>query len=516
MKYRFPTPTVILVLALAVFVQTGQAWAAPPKQPEIDKRYYVIEDIPTPEGVVFEASAIARIPHNRLAVATRRGDIYLLDNPFGPVNQMKFTHFAMGLEEPLGLVWKDGWLYASEHTQVVRVADLDGNDIADAYETFCNDWGCTPGTYHEFSWLAPPDKDGNFWVALCLTNSGSSGAYMRGWAVRVTPDGVLIPSVAGVRSPGGIGYSSDGELFYNDNQGLWNGTSGLKHLKIGSHQGNPNGNKWYEKARKALADLGIPDYLGPDPGWPKDPYFTPEERKRNPKYLPPAILYPHGILANSPTGIVYDNSEGKFGPFAGQMFVGEITQSKVLRIYLEEVNGIMQGAVFPFIEGCRSGPVGVLMVKEGFIFTGETDRGWGSRGGEPFALERIRWTGEVPLEIHEMRIEPDGFTLTFTKPVDPKTAGDVQSYAMRSWTYHNSADYGSPELQHTKQTITAAEVAEDGLSVRLTIEGITLGHLHELKLEGVRAAEDPNLGLWHPVAYYTVNEIPSKNAHAQP
>lgn len=493
---------------LGMLCVTFPGAAAPTKQPESEKRYYVIEDIPTPEGVVFEAAGLARMEGDRLAVSTRRGDVYFADDVFGPVDDIKFTRFATGLDEPLTVVWKDGWLYAAEHTQIVRLKDEDGDGVADVYDMFNDEWPTT-ANYHEYNFLAPPDKDGNMWAVLCLTGSGKSPVYLRGWAVRITPDGKLLPSVAGIRSPGGIGYDARGELFYNDNQGLWNGSSSLKHLKLGSHAGNPTGNKWYEQASADLAAKGVEDTLGPDPGWPEEKQsLVEDERARNPRYLPPAVVLPHGTVGNSPTGIVYDNSEGKFGPFADQVFVGEITHSQVQRIFLEEVNGVQQGAVFHFVSGFRSGPVGVLMAEEGFLFTGETDRGWGSRGGSPFAFERVRWTGEVPFEVHEMRIEPDGFTLTFTKPVDPGSAADPGSYAMKSWTYWYQAKYGSPEINHTDQTVTAAVVADDGKSVRLTVDGVVKGHVHELKLDGVRAAQDPDAGLWHPVAYYTVNEVP--------
>jgi hypothetical protein len=54
--------------------------------------------------------------------------------------------------------------------------------------------------------------------------------------------------------------------------------------------------------------------------------------------------------------------------------------------------------------------------------------------------------------------------------------------------------------------MTAAKVAADGKSVRLTLAPLTQGHVHELHLDGVENAKgQPVL---HPVAYYTLNEIP--------
>ena len=48
-----------------------------------------------------------------------------------------------------------------------------------------------------------------------------------------------------------------------------------------------------------------------------------------------------------------------------------------------------------------------------------------------------------------MHAKPDGFELTFTEPVDPKTAGDPESYTMQTYTYIYQSTYGSPEVDQT-------------------------------------------------------------------
>ncbi len=142
---------------------------------------------------------------------------------------------------------------------------------------------------------------------------------------------------------------------------------------------------------------------------------------------------------------------------------------------------------------------------DGSLIVGGTNRGWGSRGPKHFAIERVAWTGKVPFEIHEMRLMPDGFELTFTQPVDAKTAGDVKSYSMQTYTYIYQSNYGSPEVDHTHPTITRAEVAKDGKSVRLCVGPLQEGHVHELHAPGVRSAE--GLPLLHEAAYYTANYL---------
>jgi hypothetical protein len=49
-------------------------------------------------------------------------------------------------------------------------------------------------------------------------------------------------------------------------------------------------------------------------------------------------------------------------------------------------------------------------------------------------------------------------------------------------------------------------VAPGGKSVRLFVDQLQEGHVHELHLDGVRSAAGKPL--LHPVAYYTLNYVP--------
>jgi hypothetical protein len=144
--------------------------------------------------------------------------------------------------------------------------------------------------------------------------------------------------------------------------------------------------------------------------------------------------------------------------------------------------------------------------QDGSLLVGGTNRGWGSRGTKPFSIERLVWSGKVPFEIHEMRAKPDGFELTFTKPVDPETAGKSESYVLKTYTYIFRAEYGSPEVDHTTPKIAKIDVGKDGKSVRLYVEGLQEGHIHDLTAAGVRSTDGQSL--LHKEAYYTLNYIP--------
>ena len=465
-----------------------------------EEDYYKVIPVPIPEEIVLEAGGLEFMPDGKLAVSTRRGDIYMVSNALDDESGNEtFSLWARGLHEVLGLAYADGWLYATQRPEITRIKDTNQDGRADLFETVSDGWGIS-GDYHEYAFGSKFDPEGNMWVVLCLTGSFSSKVPYRGWCVRVSKDGKMIPTASGIRSPGGIGLNAKGEAFYCDNQGPWNGTSSLKHLTPGSFQGHPGGFGWFDLDE-------VKEAMGPEHEKPKDGSRFHEEMDRLPHYRPPAILFPHGTVGNSASGIAPDVSKGKFGPFEEQLFVADQTHSVLNRCFLEKVNGYYQGACFPFVKGFGSGNVPVAQAPDGSLFSGGTDRGWGARGGKRYALDRVIWTGETPFEILEMRIQKDGFELEFTKPVDKASAESLDSYEMKTHTYVFQGKYGSPRVDASNPTIKSAKLAKDGKTVRLVVEGMQRGHVHELKSSGLRS-KDENHPLLHDMAYYTIWHFP--------
>ncbi|OYP28213.1 hypothetical protein [Rhodopirellula sp. MGV] len=483
-------------LALSL-VLLASAVKAQPKESD----YYKITTFETPLGEVIEASGFQLMPDGKMAVCSRRGDVFLIDQPFAEeVTAEQFSVFTRGLHEPLSLGLRDGWLYATQRCEVTRMKDNDGDGAADDFETVGDGWGVS-ADYHEYAFGSKPDADGNIIVTLCLTGSFNSDVLYRGWAVKVTGDGQTLPFASGVRSPGGIGADAKGRLYYTDNQGPWNGTCGMKPLIENSFVGHPGGFRWYEQAESVI---------GPQPVIPESGSRIIKEMDRVEQLVPPTVMFPYDKMGKSASGIACDTTGGKFGPFNEQMFVADQSASTIMRVYLDEFDGHVQGVCFPFRSGFASGNVGVEMTSQGSLFVGGTNRGWGSVGSRDFAVERLDWTGKVPFEILAMRLQPDGFELEFTKPVDAKTAGSVDSYDLKTYTYEYREQYGSPEVDHTTPTVKSATVSDDGMRVKLVVDGLQRGHVHELDSAGVRNQDDTPL--LHSKAYYTLNYLRSSDA----
>jgi len=492
----------LIVTGLSLLLSASFVQAA--DKPPVENDFYRLIALDIPKEIMLEAGGIELLSNGQAAVCTRRGEIWLIDKPFADPEasvksaDVKWSRFAHGLHEVLGIAERDGWLYVTQRGEVSRLKDTDGDGKADLFETVNDSWHIN-GDYHEYAFGSRFDKDGNIWVVLCLTGSFSSENKYRGWCLRITPDGKMIPTCSGIRSPGGIGMNAAGEMFYTDNQGPWNGTCALKHLIPGKFVGHPGGFKWYDEPEVKAA-------MGPRPKEPESGSRFMTEAAKIPEFVPPTILLPYTKMGKSASGVACDTTGGKFGPFQNQMFVGDQSDSTVMRCFLEEVGGNYQGACFKFREGFGSGTLAMLMTPDGSMFVGGTNRGWGSRGPKPGAFERLVWTGKTPFEIHEMRAKPDGFELTFTQPVDPTTASDLKSYSMTSYTYIFQSSYGSPEVDQSTPTITSATVAPDNKSVRLIIDGLKAGNIHELTSAGVKSSDGQPL--LHKEAYYTLNRIP--------
>ncbi|QTN33964.1 hypothetical protein HZ994_17120 [Akkermansiaceae bacterium] len=481
---------ICLLPCLSIAEEVGERWGTA----EREREYYRLTNLPIPENLVIEAGAFAALPDGRTAIGTRHGDVFFVSGIDAPNPRPEYMLFATGLDEIFGLAWKDGSLFVTHSAELTKVTDTDGDGKADRYDTVSDAWGY--GTYHEYAFGSKFDPAGNLYVALGLSSSYHSQELFRGWALKISPDGKTTPIASGLRSPGGIGFNEHGALFYIESQGPWNSACSLKFLKQGGFMGHPISFNWYDFAPN----------MGPAPVQPESGSRIVTEKERVKELVPYAVIFPYIRMGRSISGFEINRTKGKFGPFEDQIFLGDYTLSLVMRATTEQVNGVWQGACYPFREELSTGLLNVHFTPEGNLVCGGTNRGWPVRGLKPYALERLEWTGKMPFEIKEIKITPDGFCLNFTKPVDPKTGSLHQSYRMATFTHRYHAGYGGPEIEQTVPEVTAVELSEDGLSATLRVDGVTKGHVHEFHLDPLRDLDGEPL--LHNFAFYTVNEIP--------
>ncbi len=460
-----------------------------------ENEFYKLTTIPFPKELKLEVSGMAALPGDRMAIAIRKGEIWITEKL--STGKPVYKKFASGLHEPLGLALHKGELYTVQRSELTRLRDTDGDGRADEYLTHAKGWGVT-GNYHEYAYGPAVDKAGNLWVALnCSIGKGPNpNNRWRGWSLRVKPDGSWSPMSGGFRSPSGIGANLAGDMFATDQQGNWFPTCPLIHVKRGAFHGHADALQ-FTKLPGATFQVKQP--------LPKN-LTVAEAARRIPAYQLPAVWFPYRKMGMSTTDILADSTRGKFGPFAGQLFCGEFTMSFVSRVFLEKVGGEYQGACFRFRDGLDCAALRLQWGADGSMYIGQSNRGWNSLGTKSYGLQRLQWTGKMPFEIKTMSARADGFVLTFTKPVNRATALNPKSYTLTSYTYPYQSKYGGEpvDVKTHKIKVTALDAAS--LSVHLNVEGLREGYVYELHANGLR--DTKGKPLLHKAVYYTLNRIP--------
>ncbi|MDO6518391.1 sulfocyanin-like copper-binding protein [Zobellia uliginosa] len=497
--------TLYRTLFFIFLVVTAQLGIAQSDMAKKEAQFYSIVDVPIPQDVVLEVGGMTLTDDDKLGVSTRRGEVWVIDKPYS--KSPSYKRFASGMHEVLGLNYKDNSFYLAQRGELTKLEDKDNDGEADVYKTIYT-WPLS-GNYHDYSYGPKFMDNGDMLVTLNLSwiGHGASLVKWRGWMLKITPEGEMTPIATGLRSPSGFVINDAGDVFYSENQGDWVGSGRITHLEKGTFAGNPEGLVWTDdpKSPLKLKKEDIEEQSG---------LSLYEYAKKVPELRAPAIWLPHTILGISTSDMIYDTTKGNFGPFEGQMFVGDQGHSKIMRVYMEKVNGVYQGAVFPFVEGFSSGILRMLWGSDNSMFVGMTSRGWSSTGRKMFGLQRLVWNGKVPFEIKTMKAEDDGFLLEFTKPIDKKLGADLASYNVTTFNYLYHNTYGSPIVDQQKGEVTQAKVSDDGRSVKLTVKGMRLGFIHQLKIPDLKAKSGEKL--LHDTGYYTLNEVPGGTLKSEP
>lgn len=457
---------------------------------------------------LFEALGLALADDGTVVVATRTAGIWRMVKG-------QWQLFAEGTFDSLGVVIEDKkglQVVVGQKAELTRISDTNGDGIADKYETLF-DAHSYHGNYHSYMHGPARGSDGAYYISINLADAGDGSAYKAGgqymgssggfpgWSFRVEPDGKYETWGYGLRSPAGMAQGPDGRLWYSENQGEYVGTSKIFILQKDRFYGHPS---------------ALVDFPGMTPDSPEIQW-----EKVADKVEPALILLPHNKVANSPGNPAWDTTKGKFGPFASQMLIGDQTQSNLLRVSTEVVNGTEQGSVMPFIDGLESGVMRPLFLADGSLLLGQTGRGWQAKGGHVASLQRIRWDGKTAAPaIHHVAATSKGFAINLTQPLNKAiTAEQLSAFlAIESWVYRDAPDYGSEEMDSQQEKIAQIKLSED--RKQLTVDLVTLEHksvhpqqtarVYHLTLSNEAANETTNQKLFSKSApknleaYYTL------------
>jgi hypothetical protein len=370
--------------------------------------------------------------------------------------KLTWKRYAAGLFHGLGLKIVNDQVYVLGRDQITRLHDLNGDGEADFYECFNNDAMITTN-FHEFTFDLHTDPEGNFY----FIKGGPVRPGGRGWdkvtphhgcVFKVSKDGSKLEVVArGFRAPNGMGVGPGGEITTGDNEGTWTPTCPINWIKPGGF-------------------YGVPDFAGK----PKTEF--PKVRDNPLCWLPRDV-------DNSNGGQVWITSKN-FGPLSGQMLHSSYGTCKLYNVLKEEVGGQMQGGVTPVLPTFDSGICRLRFNDKANALYITGLRGWQTTAQKDAGFYRVRYTGKKANLPVDLKVAPGQLAITFSDPLDKRSAADADSYLIRHWNYRWSENYGSehykvsdPKQKDKKGAeeeveIESANLSADGKTVTLKIDNL--------------------------------------------
>jgi cytochrome c len=416
----------------------------------------------------------------QLVVSTwdAEGAVYLVKGvQSGDPKKMSVKKIASGLAEPLGLKVVDNEIYVMQKQELTRLVDTNGDEIIDEYHTLCDAWKVS-SNFHEFG-FGLAYKNGQFYATLAtaIEPGGASTQPQlsdRGKVIKVSKESGAIEFIAdGLRTPNGIGIGFNGEIFVADNQGDWLPSSKIVHVKS---------NAWFGSRSV--------DFEGT------------EGRKEN----LPVVWLPQDEIGNSPSTPSFLH----VGPYAGQMIHGEVTHGGIKRVFVEEVNENLQGAVFRFIQGLESGVNRIGWGPDGALYIGGIGNpgNWGQSGKKWYGLQRLAYNKKSVFEMLAIRAKSNGIEIEFTEPLRIGEGWNVEDYLVKQWYYLPTVEYGGPKLDEKKLNILSVNISDDRKRVFLELEGMKSNHVIYVHLKNQFVSEK-NHSLWSTEGWYTMNILPT-------
>jgi putative heme-binding domain-containing protein len=402
---------------------------------------------------------------HRAAICSWDGDVWLVDGIDHPEKELIWQRIASGLFQPLGLKIVNGQVYVSCRDQIVRLHDLNGDGEIDFYENFNNDHQVTEH-FHEFAMDLQTDAAGSFYYGKGGRHALDAVVPHHGTLLRVSKDGSQTKILAtGFRAPNGVCVNSDGTFFITDQEGHWTPKNRINHVVEGGFYG-------YMWAYDHAADSS-------------------DQAMKQP------VCWIINNFDRSPAEMLWVDSNA-WGPLNGALLNLSYGTGKIFMVPHERVNGMMQGGMcrlpmplFPtgVMRGRFHPQNGQLYACGLFVWAGNQE--------QPGGFYRIRYTGKplwIPLELNAKR---NRVQITFSDKLDHKSAEDVRSYTLKTWSLKRTAEYGSAHYNERPIQVTAAHLLADGKKLFLEIPSLTPTQCMEIKYFLKSPAGDPVDGVIH-------------------
>ena len=362
----------------------------------------------------------------KAAFSTWDGDLWLCSGIDNDLNEVVWKRFGAGLFESLGLKIVDDEIYVSSRVGILKIHDYDNDGCVDFYENFNSDLTSSVG-FHEFVFDLHTDKEGNFYYAKAGpvrgggrgfgSKPGENGKFGHvtahaGTILKVSPNGKKLDVYAtGFRAPNGIGVGPDGQVTAGDNEGTWMPACPIHWVGDGTFHGV-----------ETLAH--------------KDPI---------PTFSKPLCWLSKGRQFDNSGGSQIWVTSDRWGPYQNELLHMSYGECAMYLVMKEQVGDQMQGGVVRIpVQFASSAMRARFNGGDGQLYVAGL-RGWQTKAANLSGFDRVRYTGRQVKSVRGLTVDKDGIHLTFSVPLNPESATDINNFLAQQWNYKRSSQYGSKE-----------------------------------------------------------------------
>jgi mono/diheme cytochrome c family protein len=435
-------------------------------------------------------TALAWDRQQRLLFTSLKGHVYRYDPKRDGARGLMVVE--EGLAAPFGIIddplGPSPGILVSHKPELLRL-NLDRDDRVESRQVVATGWGITDD-YHDWTCGIARDSQGNLFLGLgsdyTFKNRPASKSRWRGDILRITrsgPDGAdgNVESIArGLRYPTGLAIDDQDRLFASDQQGVQNTFNEFDFIQVGHR-------------------YGVPSRHEVEPNAPADSA---------------AVQIPHP-WTRSVNGIVFvpRSRDGKLSALSGHVLGVEMNNNMLIRISLQTVGNVVQGAVYPFSKPGKAGEdsnflgplcIGISPTEE--VYVGSLQDGGWAGGLNTGDIVKLTPIGELPNGIREIRATRDGFDIEFFQPVDRALATRPGSYKISGYTRVWKGDYATPDSGHHAVEIPSVIISDDGRTVSLNATGRKVGHVYDVSVSEIGTASQR--ALWPAIGHFTLHSIP--------
>lgn len=427
----------------------------------------------------------------------KEGEIFKVTGLIGNSNRSKVKARCLmgGLYEPTAIAVFNEKIYVGEKDKISRLEDRNGDGFYAEEEKVILIEGLSQPNFHTYTiGFEVVEQGDQFFLAGNLSTSVKFGGardfnitvnpktkrgstFLLGPVTgREAPGEVDISYVAGgYRTPNGFAVGPDGEMIVIDNQGVFNPSNEFIRIQKGAFYGH------YLLKRE---DTNIAAFQPEDVD-----SVTGGSRYQT----PPTVHLPQGLVNRSPSQpVILTGLEGPLAVYNDHWIFGDVTKGRINRVFLEQVEGVWQGAVFLHsgghdprgVTGFTAGPNRIERGPDGHYYLGHIGHGglWqflpkkGEKPKPPYGLQRlsVKKPAEIPAHFNEMvaiRDRPGGLEIEFFRPISKEDLKRA-TLSLKQWTYIPTKGYGGRNIATETLTATDVTLSEDARRVRLTVPGI--------------------------------------------